>query len=165
MFVSILCHPGGCPWQGGRGPPQWHRWAGFKVTLSSVSEPGFQKPPHSTYSSAAGANPAAEPQAAAKVGASSCTCSCGGLSFSLKAARRRAAQRRQLRCQVTVLCWSLMVLQVRGTTHPPARPLSSWSGPSLYWCMGLFLLSLYDFILLLAEFYEIPVSPFLQRSL
>lgn len=72
---------------------QWHRWADFKVTLSSVSESGFQKPPHSTYSTAAGANPAAEPQAATKVGASSCTCSLGGLSFSLKAARRRAAER------------------------------------------------------------------------
>lgn len=45
---------------------QWHRWADLKVTLSSVSESGLQKPPHSTYSTAAGANPAAEPQAAPK---------------------------------------------------------------------------------------------------
>lgn len=80
--------------------PPVHRWAGFKVTLSSVSESGFPKPPHSTYSTAAGANPAAEPQALTKVRASSCTCSIGELSFSLKAARRMAAEGRELRCQL-----------------------------------------------------------------
>lgn len=140
----------------------WYRWAGFKVTLSSVSEPGFQKPPHSTYSTAAGANPAAEPQAATKVGASSCTCSFGGLSFSLKASRRMAAEERQLRCQVTAVVVSYSSerhnLSTCKTTVQLVRPQ-----PVL--CMGLFLSSLFDFILLLAEFYGSPVSPFLQRSL
>lgn len=97
---------------------QWHRWAGLKMTLSSVPEPGFQKPPHSTYSAAAGANPAAEPQAPTEVGASSCTCSFGGLSFSLEAARRMAAGGRQLRCQVTVLWWSLIS---HGDSHGEAQ--------------------------------------------
>jgi len=72
-----------------------HKGAGFKVTLSSVSELELQKPLHSTYSSAAGANPAAEQQATRKVGASSYSHSVGGFFFSFSAARRMVAQKRQ----------------------------------------------------------------------
>lgn len=59
------------------------------MTLSSVSELEFQKPQHSAYSSAAGANPAAEQQAIRKVRASSYTHSFGGFSFSLNKPEER----------------------------------------------------------------------------
>lgn len=75
--------------------PRWHQRAGFKATLSSVSELELQKPPYSAYGTAAGANPAAEQQTTRKVGASSYSCSLGGFSFRLNSARRMIAQRRQ----------------------------------------------------------------------
>lgn len=56
--------------------PKLYKWAGFKV-MSSVSELELRKTPYSTYSSAAGADPAAVSQASRKVGESSCLCSFG----------------------------------------------------------------------------------------
>lgn len=93
------CQHAGSPWRiplgGCRGHPCGTSGQVLKLTLSSVSELELQKPPQSTYSSAAGANPAAEQQATRKVGASSYSHSFGGFSFSLNAARRMVAERRQ----------------------------------------------------------------------
>lgn len=65
-----VCHCAGSAWRV-QTTRKLHKWAGFKVMLSSVSELGLRKTPRSTNSSAAGADPAAELQATGKVGKSS----------------------------------------------------------------------------------------------
>ena len=64
-----VCHCAGSAWRV-QTTRKLHKWAGFKVMLSSVSELGLRKTPRSTNSSAAGADPAAELQATGKVGKS-----------------------------------------------------------------------------------------------